>query len=50
MKIGKLLIVTVCTLFLLTAANRKTTTIFMIGDSTMANKDISHDRKTTTSE
>lgn len=45
MKIGKLLIVTVCTLFLLTAANRKTTTIFMIGDSTMANKDISHDRK-----
>lgn len=45
MKIGKLLIITVCTLFLLTAANRKTTTIFMIGDSTMANKDISHDRK-----
>jgi pectinesterase len=45
MKIGKLIIVTVCTLFLLTAANRKTTTIFMIGDSTMANKDISHDRK-----
>jgi len=45
MKIGKLLIITVCTLFLLTTANRKTTTIFMIGDSTMANKDISHDRK-----
>lgn len=45
MKIGKLLIITICTLFLLTAANRKTTTIFMIGDSTMANKDISHDRK-----
>ena len=45
MKIGKLLIITVCTLFFLTAANRKTTTIFMIGDSTMANKDISHDRK-----
>ncbi len=45
MKIGKLIIITVCTLFLLTAANRKTTTIFMIGDSTMANKDISHDRK-----
>jgi pectinesterase len=45
MKVGKLLIITVRTLFLLTAANRKTTTIFMIGDSTMANKDISHDRK-----
>lgn len=45
MKIGKLLIITVCTLFFLTAAKRKTTTIFMIGDSTMANKDISHDRK-----
>ena len=45
MKTAKLLIVAVCTLCLLTAANRKTTTIFMIGDSTMANKDISHDRK-----
>ncbi len=32
-------------LMLFTAAEEKTTTIFIIGDSTAANKDISHDRK-----
>ena len=32
-------------LLLTSASDRRPTTIFMIGDSTMANKDISHDRK-----
>ena len=41
----KLLTLAVGALLLLTAAQRKTTTIFIIGDSTAANKDISHDRK-----
>jgi len=35
----------ICIVCGFTAANQKTTTIFMIGDSTMANKDISHDKK-----
>jgi len=41
-KTGKLLIVAAVLMLLLTAAtNEKKTTIFMIGDSTMANKDVS---------
>lgn len=46
MKICKLLTITAAVLLITTAAiNDKTTTIFIIGDSTAANKDISHDRK-----
>ncbi len=45
MKSIKYLIGALCIICVLTAANRRPTTIFMIGDSTMANKDISHDRK-----
>jgi pectinesterase len=41
----KSIIVLLLGVLLLTSAEQKTTTIFMIGDSTMANKDISHDRK-----
>ena len=46
MKSLKLLsIVALCFLALVAAKEDKTTTIFIIGDSTAANKDISHDRK-----
>ena len=46
MKICKFLTVMAAVLLISTAAiNDKTTTIFIIGDSTAANKDISHDRK-----
>lgn len=45
MKSFKYIIGALCLICGLTAANRRPTTIFMIGDSTMANKDISHDRK-----
>lgn len=41
----KSIVVLLLGFLLFTSAEQKTTTIFMIGDSTMANKDISHDRK-----
>lgn len=45
MKQFKFLFCALCLIVILTAANHRPTTIFMIGDSTMANKDISHDKK-----
>ena len=46
MKLNKLLTVCAAVVLTLTAATEDTTTtIFIIGDSTAANKDISHDRK-----
>ena len=49
MKLKKMILeglATVVVLLTLTSATKeKTVTVFMIGDSTMANKDISHDRK-----
>ncbi|MDE5783005.1 MAG: rhamnogalacturonan acetylesterase [Prevotella sp.] len=45
MKHIKLLTVLLFAVLLMSTTDRKTTTIFIIGDSTAANKDISHDRK-----
>lgn len=45
MKRPALLIFIASLVLLLTSADEKVTTIFMVGDSTMANKDISHNRK-----